>query len=32
MNGGKGKKTLCKEIGYYLASHGERVLLIDVDP
>ncbi|MDA2595561.1 ParA family protein [Bacillus cereus group sp. Bc061] len=32
MKGGVGKTTLCKEIGYYLASRGERVLLIDVDP
>lgn len=32
MKGGVGKTTLCKEIGYYLASRGDRVLLIDVDP
>lgn len=32
MKGGVGKTTLCKEIAYYLASRGERVLLIDVDP
>ena len=32
MKGGVGKTTLCKEIGYYLASRGDRVLIIDVDP
>lgn len=32
MKGGVGKTTLCKEIGYYLASRGDKVLLIDVDP
>jgi chromosome partitioning protein len=32
MKGGVGKTTLCKEIGYYLASRGDRVLMIDVDP
>ena len=30
--GGVGKTTLVRDIGYELASHGKRVLLVDLDP
>jgi chromosome partitioning protein len=32
QKGGVGKTTLCRELGIYLASCGQQVLLVDSDP
>jgi chromosome partitioning protein len=32
QKGGVGKTTLTRELGIYVASCGQRVLLVDCDP
>lgn len=32
MKGGVGKTATCKEVGYYLAKKGYKILFVDIDP